>query len=200
MRVGLFLLVYDCRSLTLPGDASNPKASPSQQAPSMEDRVRRLEDEVRKLRMDVAELHPAPSETGLVPFSNATRPAAEKPRAEFFSPWFRPLTGLISGLVRFLGFCLTPGVRQVLLLGLTVAILASNWWLPFSSLWVLGPLWERVVLLALAGVWWWLLLGGTGWWGGKTRGKSPGDPNSPRTPSKSPGNGPNRPWFGSIAG
>lgn len=64
---------------------------------------------------------------------------------------------LFSALSQALKCILIPWVRNILLCILTFGILFSDWWVPMSSVWVLGPIWERLVLLVLAGVWWWLL-------------------------------------------
>lgn len=62
-----------------------------------------------------------------------------------------------SALSQAFKFILIPWVRNILLCLLTFGILFSDWWVPMSSVWVLGPIWERIVLLGLAGIWWWLL-------------------------------------------
>ncbi|RLT18163.1 MAG: hypothetical protein DWI28_05060 [Planctomycetota bacterium] len=123
---------------------------------SMEERVDRLEDQVWELRSKINKLS-HPNRPTPVPVPKARQ-------VDLSSVWvFLSRVGSLLGLwiMAFLGLIRSwSWLRRGLVLLLGGAILFSNWWLPFSGVWFLGSVFERLVILLLAGVWWYLFVGG----------------------------------------
>ncbi len=129
----------------------------------IEDRLEHVEKEIRQLREEI-------SRPGILTLPEAAlfslKPPAHDPAVELAHPTgFRAVLIWAADIARWaiailsplLKFCLVPWVRNMVFGSLTMAILFSDWWLPFSSVWILGALWERTVILLMAGMWWWLL-------------------------------------------
>lgn len=129
----------------------------------IEDRLDHVEKEIRQLREEI-------SRPGILTLPEAALFSLKSPAPQIAADLSHPSGyqavlswGLdiarwaLSIAARLLRFCLVPWVRNIVFGFLTMAILFSDWWLPFSGIWILGALWERTVLLLMAGVWWWLL-------------------------------------------
>ena len=132
---------------------------------TVEDRIDRLESQVWELR---ALLHASgqgtPPPNDLQPasnrLSNLTRNPGGKPSSSLEKVLFPINRFMRNWVLAPLGFVQSISwLRRTFLLLVGGAILLSNWWLPFSGVWVVGGIFERVVILVLAGIWWYMVLG-----------------------------------------
>ena len=131
---------------------------------SVEDRVDRLESQLWELR---SLLRASGIVKGAQKDSHAITGNLEKvsPKGQpshSIERWFSPFIPFVRnwvlgplGIIRSVSW-----LRRMTILVLGAAILLSNWWLPLTSFWILGGIFERLVILVLAGIWWYLLVGG----------------------------------------
>ncbi len=123
---------------------------------SMEERVDRLENQVWELRSKVNKL------SGSTKKSPAPTLRIRSGNLTGIWVFFSRIGGLLGlGIMAFLSLIRSwSWLRRGLILLLGGAILFSNGWLPFSSVWFFGGVFERFVILLLAGVWWYMFVGG----------------------------------------
>jgi hypothetical protein len=158
---------------------------------SVEDRIDRLESQVWELRslLRAAEVGThgqkasQANKSQLAKTSPDSKTSASLALDSFLSPinsFFRNWILIPLGIIQSISW-----LRRMFILALGAAILLSNWWLPLTSFWILGGIFERLVILVLAGIWWYLIAGA---W-------SPFFRDKKRNLTKAGSNG----WFGSRA-
>jgi len=133
---------------------------------SVEDRIDRLESQVWELRLllrgsEVGTNGQKSSQATKDQLAKASPDSKKSPPIaldSFLSPInsvFRNWVLIPLGIIQSISW-----LRRMLILVLGAAILLSNWWLPLTSFWILGGIFERLVILVLAGIWWYLIVGG----------------------------------------